>query len=452
MVNHRDDIERYLRGELSPGEMHALEKKALQDPFLAEALEGAQHAGDSFSGDLAFLNKSIRKKTTKRKRKIISINNRNVYMGIAAGLSLLVMSYYIIVSILHSSHKQELATAKPSLSEPAQKTPVPSSNEPSTVTPPNVKSEEPVPSKTETAKPKEEDEQIPVISPATVESIPEGTTTTGQHAYDAVSSEMVEEQVADKDKKEQIADKKEDLKINETPPEVAKEYRVRAEKRKSVSESGEKVASARSLAAPVFEGLVKGKVTSADDGNPLPGVNVVIKGTPIGTVTDEYGNYQLHLNDAQQLLVFSSIGFKSQEVPVNRPEVNIALSADVSALSEVVVTRKIPGAAEDEEGVTVLEAVPSGGYKAFRKYLQDHMKYPQQAIDKNVQGTVTIQFTVEPDGKLNNFKVVKGIGAGCDEELIRLVREGPLWKPAKSNGQPISDNAKVKLKFELPQK
>lgn len=83
---------------------------------------------------------------------------------------------------------------------------------------------------------------------------------------------------------------------------------------------------------------VSGTVTSAEDGNPLPGVNVLIKGSQKGAITDVSGKYQLEVSTGKERLVFSTIGFVSQEVKVQqRHEINIVMQADVQSLSEVVV-------------------------------------------------------------------------------------------------------------------
>ncbi len=83
---------------------------------------------------------------------------------------------------------------------------------------------------------------------------------------------------------------------------------------------------------------VSGVVTGAEDGAPLPGVNVVIKGTTEGTATDADGKYSLSVPSSESILVFSFIGLKSQEVTVgNRSAVDVQMETDVSQLSEVVV-------------------------------------------------------------------------------------------------------------------
>lgn len=83
---------------------------------------------------------------------------------------------------------------------------------------------------------------------------------------------------------------------------------------------------------------VKGIVISDDDGKPVPGVNVVVKGTTIGTVTDVNGNYSLTLPNNASTLVFSFIGMVTQEVGISKTDIGVTMQTDVHELSEVVVT------------------------------------------------------------------------------------------------------------------
>jgi hypothetical protein len=82
---------------------------------------------------------------------------------------------------------------------------------------------------------------------------------------------------------------------------------------------------------------VVGKVISKEDGTPLPGVTVLVKGTTIGTATDVEGNYTLKLPEKAQSLVFSFVGTKTQEKLINSSVIDVALETDDSALQEVVV-------------------------------------------------------------------------------------------------------------------
>src|SRR5688500_6056514 len=91
--------------------------------------------------------------------------------------------------------------------------------------------------------------------------------------------------------------------------------------------------------APRAAVTVTGKVTSADDGTALPGVNVYIKGTQVGTITDGDGRYSLDLSDDNGTIVFSYIGFTTQEVVVGgRTSIDVVLQPNIESLNEVVVT------------------------------------------------------------------------------------------------------------------
>lgn len=83
---------------------------------------------------------------------------------------------------------------------------------------------------------------------------------------------------------------------------------------------------------------INGRVTSADDGLGFPGVNIIVKGTTNGTVTDNDGNYSIEVSSPDAILVFSSIGYRTTEVVVGgQSSINLAIEPDVTSLSEVVV-------------------------------------------------------------------------------------------------------------------
>lgn len=85
-----------------------------------------------------------------------------------------------------------------------------------------------------------------------------------------------------------------------------------------------------------------------------------------------------------------------------------------------------------------------GGEYALMEFLGRNIKYPQYARENGIQGTVVIQYIVQPDGKITNVEVLRGIGGGCDEEAIRVVSIMPNWAPGKQYGKP------VRVEFTLP--
>ena len=92
-----------------------------------------------------------------------------------------------------------------------------------------------------------------------------------------------------------------------------------------------------------------------------------------------------------------------------------------------------------------------GGDASLATYTTQ-LQYPQKAQDRNVQGQVTIGFTVDTQGKTTNHRVLRGIGAGCDQEALRIVKTIPdEWVPAQVGGQDIVAEYELTLTFRLAQ-
>ena len=90
-----------------------------------------------------------------------------------------------------------------------------------------------------------------------------------------------------------------------------------------------------------------------------------------------------------------------------------------------------------------------GGDTARIKFLQDNMKYPEEAIKRHINGKVFVTFVVEVDGSITNVKLLRGIGYGCDEEAIRIVKSMPKWVPGKQKGVPVRTQFNLPINFKL---
>jgi protein TonB len=105
----------------------------------------------------------------------------------------------------------------------------------------------------------------------------------------------------------------------------------------------------------------------------------------------------------------------------------------------------------EAEIFTIVEEQPEfpGGEESLMKFLQSNVKYPQLAKESNIQGTVYVQFVVEPSGSVSTVKVLRGIGGGCDEEAVRVVKNMPSWKPGKQRGKSVRVYFNLPIKFIL---
>jgi TonB family protein len=85
--------------------------------------------------------------------------------------------------------------------------------------------------------------------------------------------------------------------------------------------------------------------------------------------------------------------------------------------------------------------------EAFAANLYNVLKYPLEARSKGVEGKVFVEFVVELDGTISNLKVLKGIGAGCDEEAMRAIQDAGLWNPAKQRGVAVKQRMVMPINF-----
>jgi protein TonB len=94
-------------------------------------------------------------------------------------------------------------------------------------------------------------------------------------------------------------------------------------------------------------------------------------------------------------------------------------------------------------------AQPVGGFTAFYEHLSKIMVYPEQARKTGIEGKVFVEFVVQKDGRLTDFKVLKGIGAGCDAEALKVIAQVGNWTPGKMNGIPVAQKLVMPVTFKL---
>jgi protein TonB len=90
-----------------------------------------------------------------------------------------------------------------------------------------------------------------------------------------------------------------------------------------------------------------------------------------------------------------------------------------------------------------------GGNEEMIKFISKNLVYPKDAVKAGIEGNVIVQFVVEKDGSPSNIIIKKGLGYGCDEEVIRVVKAMPKWKPGKQNGKPARVQMVLPVKFRL---
>jgi len=420
MADLKDDIKKYLSGEMSVAEMHALEKKALSDPFLADALEGVESISSSeFITDLAELENRI----TASKKK----NTWFWPLRIAA-------SFLVITTVALLVYNS--VTLNPSEKIAEQKIAEPAATENSG---PSEAGENLLSLNEQQSKVEKKDKPISEETPQ-LESTDEETSSARPGQGTLLTDEIIVEDA------KSVA---ESLKEEMAPTQLAESKKDETLDRDAISRA--KSASPAPLPYPL-QRKAEGSVTSADDGSALAGVNVVVEGSSIGTVTDAAGNYSLPLPSDSAKLEFTALGKKSRAIsPDNNERLDVKLKEDEQQLNEIVVTgyELMSGKTNKEKSISKL-AEPVIGRAALKKYMEENARYPDEARQRKIEGKVIIEFVVRPDGSLTDFLVLKGIGYGCDGEVIRLIKAGSAWSPTLRDNLPVTEKGRVQFRFKLP--
>ncbi len=137
-------------------------------------------------------------------------------------------------------------------------------------------------------------------------------------------------------------------------------------------------------------------------------------------------------------------GEKVDLPPIEVPEVPISETKSKNTVSP----KDTDG---DDEVILIVQQKPEfeNGDKAMYEFIAQHIHYPEIARQNAIEGTVFIGFVVSKDGSIRDVVVKRGIGGGCNEEAIRVIKMMPKWKPGKQNGKPVNVAFTLPVKFKL---
>ena len=201
-------------------------------------------------------------------------------------------------------------------------------------------------------------------------------------------------------------------------------------------------------------GIVSGAVVD-QNGEPLIGANIYFPSNQAGITTDFNGKFAVELKSYDSVAIVNYTGFTSGVFSISSKQNNkFQLNADIG-LAEVAVTA-VPTSTLESDDVAMDAAVldervgrtkafsessndaeiqpksaqPEKGYKKYERYIRRNLSYPSAARAAGIEGVVKLQFKVLANGDIFDVRVVKSLGMGCDEEAVRLIKEGPSWASA----------------------
>lgn len=421
--------------------MHALEKQALEDPFLAEALEGYSqnlHTGN----DLSILQRQL------HERIMLLQENKKVYdftwqrLSVAAAAAVLFISAGILFWM--NTQKQALKTASNHKEVEANLTSLDTINKLRNLS----------------DKQKEVDSESYKSSPnAVLEAVPENKITSVKRHYTIrlPQKEITASRTYPQSDSNIIVLAEPSLSTN-TPINDASSNGITNQlqgkvagvaKSKDKSENLDEVVvvgygaqrkkditgSVTTLSTNNLNKAISGKIVSNGDKQPLSGVSVKLKGSSKATTTNVNGEFSLYLDSLAGTLQIAYIGYNTTEIKAKAgQDVSIALSENTGSLSEVVVVGYGRSDSEEKREVTINYAQPLNGWRAYNKYLATAAKNPKGV--PFTSGKVKISFDVNENGELTNFIILKGLTDTYNTEAVRIIKEGPKWDSRdKSNSK-----------------
>jgi hypothetical protein len=411
-----DDIQKYVGGELSAQDMHDIEKAALDDPFLADAIEGfensmKQHGNSSINADVNDLKKRLSDRISeKRKTRVIAANH--LWWQVAAALVILFGAGTLTYNYFSKNNFTNKNIAQSELKKIAS------------------------------------DSTAIKNDTQAIQSAPKNDVAVNEKKIEKKESQKIPGVTAKANviPKQKIADsiyKNKDAVASASIPNS--NALVKTENKKDISGNDDE-AKSKAVAKniePVYEeknkNIFMGKVLDMNS-QPIMGATVNIAGQKIATSTDDKGMFRLYSSkpDSTLKITVNSVGFEpAKAILINDNDIEnntINLHNKSSSLNEVVVTgylsRKKPAIKNIASDETLKNAEPVIGWKKYKEYLDKNKRISGDSIGLKIIEIVS--FTIKKNGKLSNFNIEQSYNDDFDDEAIRLIKKGPAWKLLKN--------------------
>ena len=401
----------YIRGLRKGKEAHRLEKESMQDPFLADAMDGYNQVEGNHEQRIEKLRMQVSAHSAKKKNTYAITWSIAACLIIGFGIS----SYFLF---LKKSMTDEVFIAEESVSTKLA--------EPAAPLTPAIPATPTVP-----ATPQKE------IALATTKVKTDSTPVSEITARQANKKDMIAKIQATSQPQQGVLVATVPV-MEEVSEETAALQEVVATMDTFESESDKKMKLAKVATILPQNNMIKGRVTN-EKGEPLIGASVTYKGTNIGTITNMNGEFSLVKKDDKKRLTAQFIGYDPVEIRVDTSRAMlIAINENKQALNEVGVVGY--GAKKNKKSVTAGTVVkgneqankditpqPVIGKRKFQKYLKENLVRPTDEKCAQVKGKVVLTFLVNKEGRPFSIKVKESLCESSDKEAIRLIQEGPDW-------------------------
>ena len=432
-----DDIRKYHEGRLTPAEMHALEKAALEDPFLADALEGYAAEGVSLPADTDELKRRLAERLEDGDKKVVPLAAPSKPFGWlrAAAMIVAIGGAGLLVYKLGFDRKEKniaQTTTQERNQDTAASIAKDSHTKTTTAATAEVQADVAKDSVAITAQhgttPNQSTKQSVPAAPALVQAAPH-TELEEKAAGIAARDEMVKKIKADS-----LSNAESLAAWQQNRSQAQYNYNVLS--KEDVARNASPAAKSRRAQAFMQNNIFRGKVTD-EQNNPLPFANITNSRDNVGTYSDAQGNFVLTSPDSVMDVQVRSLGFENNTAQLqNGPALNKVMLKDDRSLTEVVLSNKKVNTRLRDGNMVLEEPEPADGWSNYDTYLANNLNIPETYKNKRSEGgEVELSFEVNQLGEPINIKVVKSLCEVCDKEAIRLLKEGPKWKRKVKNGK-----------------
>lgn len=428
-----EDIEHYFSGKLLPVQMHAIEKAALDDPFLAEAMEGyAEMKKANWKKELQEARRKIENLQTQTK--VVPITVAFKWRKAVAAILIITGGTGVIYLLNNSAFKQNRTATIASVKKDTLDTINSIAG--------NVELNNP-PILPET-KQNNNKQLITQVKPT---SVADSTVVKAPSKNSRV--QVIQNESAGYITEEQKVNSERNFVIT-TAPAAANNAAAKTDNLnefdKSVTQNPEPLANKKEAAMNhVFVAEVIGP-----DKTPLPFAKINIPAENVGTYADVNGKFRLVGVDSVLSIEVRAAGFASRTFSLasGAGKNTIVLNEAPFATKDIVQLKSKAKKSNVEsrnamQVDTLLNVEPADGWSNYNTYLNNNLTPPPEVLQKNIHGEVEVSFDVQRDGKISNVNIAKSLCSDCDEEALRVIKEGPHWKIKKGK----KEKGKVKIKF-----
>ncbi len=413
-----ETIKAYLAGTLSHAQTHEFEKAMLNDAVVRDMVEGYEISRNNkvdFQTINASLSERLKNRVEEGQQEVYPLWKRvPMYARAASVLLFLGVGTYFLTKNISAETTEKMALVQPIESKNISQSAPPIMAESEAITQENrVVSKQKI--KAEMNKIQTEKKDFVVK-----ESVAQGAN------YAEV---MIDEEIATADKttvevEPKITQKSEPVIAYEAPLQPAPQA-PKVAVPSGVMKTEERVYSrSKSAVNQINTNVISGIILNEDSNKPVPNVSIISEDKTLGK-TDEKGRFSLENAQLGNKISLVAPNFENTEIMVNKTTPDLFYIRPKSELIFIDLKRNKTWKYNPAEH----PAQPSVSPDEYLAYVQNNLKKPAQAIDNQIVGTVEVEFEVNKKGELSDFKITKSLGYGCDEEAIKLIREGPKWLP-----------------------